>query len=280
MVCSVSGSAFITEELPERPGRTALAWRDLADGARKSWMWTALAFQDIKLRYRGSLLGPWWLTITTSVMAMAISLFYAQIFSTSAGTYLPYVTIGLVVWQLISGLITEACETFLRAQTIIEQVPLPFSIHAYRGVCRQLIIFAHNIAIVPAVLIATRTAVDWRMIEAVSAVAVLAVNGLWVSILLGMLSARFRDIPPIIGSLLQVGFLLTPVFWPIAALGDWVPMAAFNPIFAAIDVVRAPLLGIPTGANSWIVLLGSTILGWLITYALFARFRMRIAYWI
>jgi ABC-type polysaccharide/polyol phosphate export permease len=73
---------------------------------------------------------------------------------------------------------------------------------------------------------------------------------------------------------------MTPVFWPIAALGDWVPMAAFNPIFAAIDVVRAPLLGIPTGANSWIVLLGSTILGWLITYALFARFRMRIAYWI
>jgi ABC-type polysaccharide/polyol phosphate export permease len=134
--------------------------------------------------------------------------------------------------------------------------------------------------VVPVVLIATRTAVDWRILEAVPAVAVLAVNGLWVSILLGMLSARFRDIPPIIGSLLQVGFLLTPVFWPIAALGDWVPLAAFNPIFAAIDVVRAPILGVPTEANSWIVLLGSTTLGWLITYALFVRFRMRIAYWI
>jgi ABC-type polysaccharide/polyol phosphate export permease len=67
-------------------------------------MWTALALQDIKLRYRGSLLGPWWLTITTSVMAITISLVYAHIFSMSAGTYLPYVTIGLVVWQLISGL--------------------------------------------------------------------------------------------------------------------------------------------------------------------------------
>jgi ABC-type polysaccharide/polyol phosphate export permease len=285
MVDGFSGSSFtrrnaIIEELPERPSRAALAWRDLADGARKSWMWTALALQDIKLRYRGSLLGPWWLSITTSVMAVTISLVYAHIFSMSAATYLPYVTIGLVVWQLISGLVTEACETFLRAQSIIEQVPLPFSIHAYRGVCRQLMVFAHNCAIVPVVLIATRTAVDWRILEAVPAVAVLAVNGLWVSILLGMLSARFRDIPPIIGSLLQVGFLLTPVFWPIEALGDWVPMAAFNPIFAAIDVVRAPLLGVPTAAHSWIVLLGSTTLGWLTTYALFARFRMRIAYWI
>ena len=280
MVDGVSGAAFITEELPQRPGRAALAWRDLADGARKSWMWTALALQDIKLRYRGSVLGPWWLSITTTVMAMTISLVYAHIFSRSAGTYLPYVTIGLVVWQLISGLVTEACDTFLRAQAIIEQVPLPFSIHAYRGVCRQLMVFAHNFAIVPVVLIATRTTVDWRILEAVPAVAVLAVNGLWVSILLGMLSARFRDIPPIIGSLLQVSFLLTPVFWPIEALGDWVPLAAFNPIFAAIDVVRAPLLGIPIRANSWFVVLGSTTLGWLITYALFARFRMRIAYWI
>ena len=280
MVDGVSESAFIAEDLPERPGRAALAWRDLADGARKSWMWTALALQDIKLRYRGSLLGPWWLSITTSVMALTISLVYAHLFSMSVGTYLPYVTIGLVVWQLISGLVTEACETFLRAQSIIEQVPLPFSIHAYRGVCRQLMVFAHNCAILPVVLIATRTPVDWRILEAVPAVAVLAVNGLWVSILLGMLSARFRDIPPIIASLLQVGFFLTPVFWPIEALGDWVPMAAFNPIFAAIDVVRGPLLGVPAAANSWIVLLGSTTLGWLITYALFARFRMRIAYWI
>jgi ABC-2 type transport system permease protein len=148
--------------------------------ARKSWMWTALALQDIKLRYRGSLLGPWWLSITTSMMAVTISLVYAHIFSRSAGTYLPYVTIGLVVWQLISGVVTEACETFLRAQSIIEQVPLPFSIHAYRGVCRQLMVFAHNCAIVPVVLIATRTAVDWRILEAVPAVAVLAVNGLWV----------------------------------------------------------------------------------------------------
>jgi hypothetical protein len=92
MVDGFSGSSFtrrnaIIEELPERPGRAALAWRDLADGAHKSWMWTALALQDIKLRYRGSVLGPWWLSITTSVMAMTISLVYAHLFSMSAAIY-------------------------------------------------------------------------------------------------------------------------------------------------------------------------------------------------
>src|SRR6202011_4194572 len=127
MVYGFSGSSFtrrnaIIEELPERASRAALAWRDLTDGARKSWMWTALALQDIKLRYRGSVLGPWCLSITTTVMAVTISLVYAHIFSMSAATYLPYVPIGFVVWQLICGLVTEACEAFLRAQSIIEQV--------------------------------------------------------------------------------------------------------------------------------------------------------------
>ena len=40
------------------------------DGAAKSWIWTALAFQDIKLRYRGSVLGPFWLTPSTVIMLM------------------------------------------------------------------------------------------------------------------------------------------------------------------------------------------------------------------
>ena len=105
-----------------------------------------------------------------------------------------------------------------------------------------------------------RTWRGWRRsIAALPAVGLIAINGFWISILLGMLSARFRDVPPIVASLLQVGFFLTPVFWPIEALRDWAPIAAFNPIFAAIDVVRAPLLGIPPGADSWTILLISTV---------------------
>jgi ABC-type polysaccharide/polyol phosphate export permease len=275
-----SETANVIADFPASSSRAGTAWRDLADGASKNWMWTALALQDIKLRYRGSVLGPWWLTITTLVMSVTMGVIYAHLFSMDMKAYLPYLMIGLVVWQFISGLVTDGCETFLRAESVIQQVPIPFSIHAYRGVCRQLIILAHNFAIVPLALVAMRKSVDWRMVEALAAVAVLAINGLWVSILLGMLSARFRDVPPIVASFLQVGFFLTPVFWPIDALGDWAPIAGLNPIFAAIDVVRAPLLGVPTAANSWIILLGSTTFGCTITYALFARFRMRIAYWI
>ncbi len=266
--------------LPLAPGRARLARRDLAEGLRRSWMWWALALQDIRLRYRGSALGPLWLTISTLVMVVAMGFIYARLFQTDTRSYMPYLTVGLIVWQLISTLITDGCQTFTASEAVIQQVPIPFSIHAYRVVCRNFIIFAHSLVLVPIGLAALRIPVGWRAIEAVAGGAVIAVNGVWIAILLGMFSARFRDIPPIVASFVQVAFFVTPVFWPIEALGEYRGIAEYKPLFAAIDVIRAPLLGQATAATSWPVLLAATVVGCAVSFALFARFRSRIAYWV
>jgi ABC-2 type transport system permease protein/lipopolysaccharide transport system permease protein len=49
--------------------------------------------------------------------------------------YLPFLTVGLVVWNFVSAVIIEGCQTFLSVQNIITQVPMPFSLHAWRGGC-------------------------------------------------------------------------------------------------------------------------------------------------
>ena len=265
---------------PPMPTRSALAWRDLADGFGKSWMWSALALQDIKLRYRGSVLGPFWLTMSTLVMVVAIGVIYGRLFHADIATYLPYLAIGLIVWQTFSSIITEGCETFLREQSVIQQVPIPFSIHAYRNVCRNFIVLAHNLIIVPIGLVVFRIPIGWHVLEIIPGFVLLAINGFWISILLGLISARFRDVPPIVASFLQVLFFVTPIFWSVEMLGNWQAIAALNPLFAAIDVVRAPLLGTAPAESSWIVLLIMTVLGCSASFALFARFRTRIAYWI
>jgi len=121
---------------------------------------------------------------------------------------------------------------------------------------------------------------DWYVLEVIPGFVLLAINGLWISILLGLVSTRFRDVPPIVGSFLQVLFFMTPIIWPAEMLGHWQALATYNPLFAMVDVVRAPLLGVPTAKTSWIILSAMTILGCAITFAVFARFRSRIAYWI
>ncbi len=265
---------------PPLPNRAALARRDLADGFGKSWMWSALALQDIKLRYRGSVLGPFWLTISTLVMVVAIGVIYGRLFHVDVATYLPYLSLGLIVWQAFSSIITEGCDTFLREQSVIQQVPIPFSIHAYRNVCRNFIVLAHNLIIVPIGLVVFRITIDWHVLEIIPGFLLLAINGFWISILLGLISARFRDVQPIVASFLQVVFFVTPIFWSVEMLGNWQMIATLNPLFAVIDVVRAPLLGAAPAENSWIVLLIMTVLGCSASFAVFARFRTRIAYWI
>ncbi|MBV9554823.1 MAG: ABC transporter permease [Alphaproteobacteria bacterium] len=253
---------------------------DLFGGFRRYWMWGSLALQDMKLRYRGSIIGPFWVTISTLVMIVAMGFIYPHLFHSPPISYIPYLGLGLIVWQLISSLITEGCASFTAADSIIQQVPIPFSIHVYRVVCRNFMVFAHNLLLVPLGIVAFGITLHWNLIEALAGCAVLALNGVAVGLLLGILSTRFRDIAPIVASFLQVAFFVTPIFWPIEALGGYRPIGELNPLFCAIDVIRAPLLGVPITSSSWPVLLGTTAVACAFAFAMFARFRSRIAYWI
>jgi len=268
-------------ELPEPPSRAALALTDLAQGVGKSWLWTTLAQQDVKLRYRGSILGPFWQTLTTAVMIGGMGLIYAKLFHTELQDYLPMLTVGLIFWMFIAGMITEGCGTFVGVQGIIQQVKLPFSLHAYRLVYRNLLTLAHNFVIVPVVLLIFPHPIEWiRLLELVPGLILITITGIWVSVLLGMISARFRDVPPIVASIVQVVFFMTPVMWPIDALGPNAWWAQLNPLFAAVDVLRGPLLGQPTARYSWVILATMTVLGCAAAFAFFTRFRSRIAFWV
>jgi ABC-type polysaccharide/polyol phosphate export permease len=272
--------AYGDPQLPPLRSPLGAAWDDLAEGMSKSWMWWAMAMQDITMRYRGSVLGPFWLTISMAIMIGALGLIYSRLFNMEIRHYLPFLTIGLVVWQFVSMVMIDGCSTFLVVQNIIHQVRLPFSVHAWRNVCRNMIILAHNVVIVPLVIIPFNVPVSWDALVVIPALAILAIDGFWVSILLGMLSARYRDVPPIVTNFVQVIFFITPIFWPPEALGIWAPYLPLNPLFAAIDVIRAPLMGTQPMAHSWSVLLITTLLGCVVTFWLFVKFRPRIAYWI
>lgn len=260
--------------------RAMLAWCDLTQGFARLWMWSALAWQDIKLRYRGSVLGPFWMTISTVAMIAGMAIIYSQLFGMDIRKYVPYLAIGLIVWQFLAGIITEGCQTFLNEAAVIHEVRVPFSIHVYRSVLRNLIVFAHNMVIVPLGIAIFQLPVDWHLLTVIPAICVLALNGVWTSLLLGMLSARFRDVPPIIATIMQALFFFTPVIWPVNALKEWQIVATVNPFSAAVDVLRAPLIGTITAGSSWPVLIVTTIIGCAITFALFARFRTRIPYWV
>ena len=101
------------------------------------------------------------------------------------------------------------------------------------------------------------------------------------ALILGILCARFRDIPQIVTTLVQMAFLLTPVIWREDMLSGralLVPM--LNPFRHYLDIARAPLLGETPSALSWGVVAVCTLIGVAVAAGLFARCRHRIAYWV
>lgn len=258
----------------------AAAVADIALGLRSVRMWHMLAWQEIRQRYRRSVLGPFWITISTGCLVAGMGPLYSKLLNQPMGVYFTYIAVGLVLWQLISGLISDCCQAFIHAEGFIKQVRLPLSLHVLRVVWRNALMFAHNSVIIVLVLVFAPPPLHWSLMTSIAGFAVLLLNALWVGLLLGMVSARFRDIPQFINSLLQVGLFLTPILWKVEMLGDHQWVALINPIYHFIEIIRSPLMGAGVSTVSWAAVGAMTVVGWTITMLVFTRFRARIAFWV
>jgi ABC-type polysaccharide/polyol phosphate export permease len=262
------------------PTQGALAVRDIVDGARQWHVWGTLGWNDIRQRYRRSKIGPFWLTISMGVMIGSIGGLYAGLFRAHVAQYLPHVAIGFVIWSYVSGLINEGCNAFIAAQGCIKQVRLPLSVHVYRVVWRNLLIFGHNLLIVFVVVLFFAIWPGWIAFLAVPAIVILSLNGVWVGLLLGLFSARFRDVPQMVTAAMQIVFFLTPIIWQPESLPGRALIVTYNPFFYVIELVRAPLMGTAPSLLSWFVVLAVTVVGSTIAFAMYVRYRRRIAFWI
>lgn len=262
------------------PSQYHLALKDLKDGISSTYIWSMLGWLEIKQRYQRSILGPFWLTISTGVMLGAMGPLYGRLFGQPVDVYFSYLAISFVVWILIAGLINDACTAFIQAGGFITQMKLPLTVHVMRTVWKNLLIFAHNLVIVLIVLMFYQPKLDWHLILFPVGVIVIAANGIWTGVFLGMICARFRDIPLVVGSLVQVAFFLTPVFWMPAMLGRHQWAADLNPLFHFLEIVRRPLMGQDPSLLSWSAVLGITVAGYALMLVFFRRFRARIAYWV
>ena len=243
-------------------------------------VWGMLGWQEIRQRYRRSTLGPLWLTLSMAALVVGIGPLYGKLLNQDLAAYFPFLAVGLIVWQLLASLVNESCTAFSSAESLIKQLNLPLSVHVLRVVWKNLIIFGHHFVIVLAVLVFFPQNWGWNIALLPVALLLIALNAWWTGLFLGMFGARFRDISPIVASMVQIAFFLTPVLWTIDTLGGYRWAAIWNPLFHFLEIIRAPLLGKAIAPTTWLVVVGVTLIGWAFTFTLFSRFRARIAYWV
>ena len=242
-----------------------------------------LGWQDVRHSYRRSVLGHFWITIGMGVMIGTIGLVFGLIFGADMKVFLPYVASGIIMWSLMSGLLNDGTLAFIAAEDMIKQMPLPLLTHLVRTVWRNFLTTCHNIIIFPLVLIGVGGDVSWQLVmfPVGLAIVLLATSGLALN--LAIFGTRYRDVPPIVNSVLTVAFYLTPVIWVAESLGDG-RLAHFllglNPLYHLLQIARLPLLGQSPTIENWSIAILSAGIFWLLGLLLLKKLGKRITYWL
>ena len=272
------------ESVPSGPlspvGTTAT--RDLVDGFLQWHLWLRLGWLEVKRRYRRTVVGPFWGTLSLAVLIAALGAVGAGLWNQKLEDYLPFLAAGIIVWTMISTMITESGTLFVSSSNLFRQMQFNYSVLAYALVYRNFILFVHNLSIYLVVLlIFGANKFSPVMLLAVPALALLLINGVWAALLVGMFCLRYRDLQQLITSLIQISMFVTPIFWPPSSLSgrSRIVFIDFNPLYHFVEIVRAPLLGEVPAVTTWIAVAIITVVGWGVTFTFFNRFRKRIAYW-
>ena len=164
--------------VPARSNQTiALALADILAGLRAYELWTTIGWHDIRQRYRRSVVGPFWITISMAAMIVGLSYLYSGLFDQKFFEYITYVALGIITFTLISTLINKSADVFISSQRIILQTKVAFSVYVYRMIWRNLLFFAHNFIIYCLLVLFGFVSINATALLAVFGLAFIAFNG-------------------------------------------------------------------------------------------------------
>jgi ABC-type polysaccharide/polyol phosphate export permease len=248
------------------------------------WHHTALAWHfawsDTRARYKRSVLGPFWLVLATIFGVVGLGFLWSILLKTDRSTFMPSLTIGMVLWSLISASITQSASVFANNASVIKNIRTPPLRISLQMLMQQIINLLHNLVVVLAVLLFFPKSIGPLALLALPGLLLVLVNLLWVVQVLGFVGARFRDFDPLVSSLMPMLFFLSPVIFRSQQLGAVSVIMSFNPIAYWIDIVRNPLLGTMSAPYEYAVVIGMAVIGWWLALSLTRAKAHRLPYWV
>ena len=210
----------------------------------------------------------------------AIGSLYAGLFGYELGNYLPYLALGLIIWNIVSSLMTSGCQTFIAGSGSIKQIKAPLSIYLYQLLWRELLTFGHDFVLVPIVLTIFNQWPGWVGLLAIPGFILMFLTCGGLAMSFGIVSARYRDFPPIVAMITRFAFFFTPIIWNADKMPSRAAVVIYNPFYYLLEVVRAPLLGKEPALFVWIVTVLLMIASWIVAITLYTRYRHRLAFWV
>lgn len=276
-----SESIALQESIPAMPSHFQSALKDVKDGFLKWRIWTLLSWQDIRMRYRRSQLGPFWLTISMAITIYVMGILYGHLFRMQLVNYFPYLAAGMLTWNYVALLITEGTIAFVQAENYLKQMKLPYSAFVLRVISRCSIIFLHNIVVIIPLYFVFHIPVTWHILMIIPGLMLILLSAFSYGMIIAVIGVRFRDVAQLIVSVMQVIFFITPIMWHPSILPAkyqiWVKL---NPFAQYVEIIRAPMISAMPSTYALTVTTIATLLGMSLAMYLLVKIRHRIVYWL
>ncbi|MBY0565490.1 MAG: ABC transporter permease [Hyphomonadaceae bacterium] len=242
--------------------------------------WALMANQDISMRYRRSFLGPFWLSIALGSLVLGIGLLFAEVQRQPFRDFLTFFGCGMLAWTYLQTVTSEACSCVIDNEDNLRNLPLPVPLLSARVAYRNLVMFAHNAVIIGVMIALLGKPLTLLSLWSLVGLALYLPFALFLGAVLGPICARFRDVPQVIATIMQLMFFLTPILWvPHEAMSRPIIYEA-NPFYHLLEVVRAPMLGqMPTDMN-WIVSVSTVAILGVLAVIVTALTRKQIFLWL
>lgn len=239
-----------------------------------------LSYSDISVKYKRSIIGPFWLVFTTCISVAALGYIWSILFDMDRKVFVPAFCVGLVIWQLISNSIIESGQVFPRNTAILKNMNHPALLFIAANIIKNFIIFLHNAVVIIAVLAIYPPDVNFGTLLVLPGLLLTLLNLTWMTGVISIMSCRYRDINPAVVSIMPMIFFLSPVIYKPQQLGLKATLLWFNPFTYLITLIRDPLMG--HGENSYVLAAGilGCMFGFLVLAALLNRTKDRIIYWV
>lgn len=207
-------------------------------------LWLLLAWQEIKLRYKRTLLGPLWVSMAMFILILSVSLIYSQLFGRKINEYVPFLSLGIVAWVFVSTVVVESCSLFHDYAGYIKQIKVPHAAFVLRMLMKNIIIFLHNFPLVILVLLGFNKvpSISTLMIF-LAGLFVVILNLMWASLLMSLLAARYRDVQHFVATIMQPIFFVTPIIWDQSGVKSKRFIIDYNPFYYMVELVRGPFMG-------------------------------------
>lgn len=222
-------------DISERRG----AGRRISDIMRHRALLSNLIRRELRVRYKGSVLGFFWSLLNPAMYLVVFSLVFTVFLPTRVELFGIFMLSGLLVWNFFSGSVQTGARSLIENRALVQKVWFPREVLPLASVGAGLVNMALQGIVLIIGMILFRNPPDWQglpvLVLAIVA-AVLVSTGL--AVMLSALTVGYRDIEHLLDVGLTAWFWMSAVVFPYSAvaaqLGDNEWVANLNPILAPI----------------------------------------------